>query len=123
MSKKTKHLITYEKRGKTVGRYMYIDAAHTSSEAYGEILRQFAKECGAKECGEYATLWRMYEDCQTKSGVYFDEELCGPGGMSFVLFQTPDVTDAQIRVAKKELKASRDVVCLRVMHIFALAAK
>lgn len=46
----------------------------------------------------------------TKSGVVYDEELAGPGGMSFVLLREPDTTDEMLEDAVRQLRSDRDVV-------------
>lgn len=46
----------------------------------------------------------------TRSGVVFDGELAGPGGMSFVLLREPDTTDQMINDACIQLHQDRDVV-------------
>jgi hypothetical protein len=46
----------------------------------------------------------------TKSGVVYDEELAGPGGMSFVLLREPDTTDQMLQEAVAQLRNDRDVV-------------
>lgn len=48
----------------------------------------------------------------TKSGVVYDGELAGPGGMSFILLKEPNTTDQMIEDAIKELRSDRDVVGL-----------
>lgn len=46
----------------------------------------------------------------TRSGVVYDEELAGPGGMSFVLLREAGTTDEMLEQAVKELRSNRDVV-------------
>jgi len=46
----------------------------------------------------------------TRSGVVYDEELAGPGGMSFVLLREPDTTDEMLQAAVNQLRTDRDVV-------------
>ncbi len=46
----------------------------------------------------------------TPSGVVFDGELAGPGGMSFVLLREASTTDAMLIAAVHELRCNRDVV-------------
>lgn len=46
----------------------------------------------------------------TRSGVVYDEELAGPGGMSFVLLREPDTTDQMLHDAVEQLRRDRDVV-------------
>lgn len=46
----------------------------------------------------------------TQSGVVYDEELAGPGGMSFVLLREPHTTDDMLKAAARQLRLDRDVV-------------
>lgn len=46
----------------------------------------------------------------TRSGVVFDEELAGPGGMSFVLLREDETTEKMIADAVEQLSRDRDVV-------------
>ncbi len=46
----------------------------------------------------------------TQSGVVYDEELSGPGGMSFVLLREAATTDEMLHKAIQELRSNRDVV-------------
>ncbi len=56
----------------------------------------------------------------TRSGVVYDEELAGPGGMSFVLLQEPDTTDAMLAAAVHQLRSDRDVVgSIKVASVLA----
>lgn len=46
----------------------------------------------------------------TKSGVVYDGELAGPGGMSYVLLREPHTTDQLLKEAVAQLRANQDVV-------------
>lgn len=46
----------------------------------------------------------------TRSGVVYDEELAGSGGMSFVLLREVDTTDDMLEAAARQLRQDRDVV-------------
>ncbi len=48
--------------------------------------------------------------CVTRSGVVYDEELAGPGGMSFVLLPESHTTPEMLQAAVAQLRADRDVV-------------
>ena len=46
----------------------------------------------------------------TRSGVVFDQELAGPGGMGYVLLREPNTTDAMLEEAVAQLRRDQDVV-------------
>ena len=92
-----------------------IDNATTTSEKWGEILRDFASENGGK--GDYAEAISLYPDCVTPNGVAYDWELAGPGGASFRLHQWPNINKEQIDEAKRYLKRTQDVVRLVVLKL------
>lgn len=60
----------------------------------------------------------------TRSGVVYDEELAGPGGMSFVLLREPHTTDDMLKAAARQLRLDRDVVgSIKVAAVLPAQAK
>jgi hypothetical protein len=51
----------------------------------------------------------------TRNGVVFDWYLASINGAGFHLLREPHHTDADIEEAKRQLRADRDVVVLRVL--------
>lgn len=107
---------TYLLHNKGRGQMITLDPRETSAEEYGRIQSEFARKTGSKGHYAYAAMVPLYPDC-TANGVPYHEELAGPGGMSFILYQTPGVTDEDIRKAKATLRESRDVVYIGLVRI------
>lgn len=86
-----------------------------SSDDYGRWQKQFASDHEGGFYG-YAEMWRLVDWCKHR-GVYWDEELAGPGGASFVLFCLPENPKEDIDAAEDYIRRGRDVVRLRRMKI------
>lgn len=99
------------------GRVVDIDPKAMSADDYGEMQTGFASEAGAKFQDDYASMYRLWPDQVTPSGVQYAEELAGPGGMSFMLIKMPDTTKEQLRQAKAHLRSSRDVVRMTTLTV------
>ena len=99
------------------GRIVEIDPSATTADDYGEMQQKFAAEAGAKFTDVFASMVRLYPDQVTPSGVQYHEELAGPEGMSFMLFDFPDTTKEQLQQAKAFLRSSRDVVRMSTLRI------
>lgn len=65
--------------------------------------------CGLEYSHQQLERYRNYRQV-TKAGVVYDEELAGPGGMSFVLLRELNTTDSMLKDSVSELRRNRDVV-------------
>lgn len=108
-----KYLIYATRNKVTTGAWIDIPVG-TSSNEYGRIQKEFQELYGSESYNGWAALYRQFEK---EEGVWYDECLAGPDGMSFILFQLPDVSDEQIKKAKASLYHKRDVVHLNVKKI------
>lgn len=52
---------------------------------------------------------------QSYAGLYYDEELAGPDGMSVMLFITDDTTTEQIQQAERAARDKGDVVRIQCL--------
>ncbi|MDA5564334.1 hypothetical protein PJK54_11735 [Cobetia sp. MMG027] len=52
---------------------------------------------------------------QSHAGLYYDEELAGPDGMSVMLFITDDTTTEQIQQAERAARDAGDVVRIQCL--------
>ena len=108
----SKYLITYNQKG----RILNIDTKSMTSNDFGVLQEKFAKEAGAKKNNEFAYMFKLWESYKIND-IYYDYELAGPDGASFLLFAFPEHTKEDIRKAKKQIKNNDDVVRLSVEYI------
>lgn len=64
---------------------------------------------GLEYTGKTLERYRGYHQV-THSGVVYDQELAGPGGMGYVLLREPHTTDAMLKEAVAQLRRDYDVV-------------
>jgi hypothetical protein len=107
----TQYLIHY--KGK--GRFIEVDP-QASSDDYGKLQADFAREAGANEPEEFADMVRIWPDQQTY-GIRYDWGLAGPDGAWFCLYPMPATSKETIERAKAHLRATQDVVSLHVTRI------
>lgn len=81
-----------------------------TSDEYGLIQDWFAKRTGGDT---YSSMRRLRSDDQ-QCGVYYHDELAGPNGASFELFQFPDTPEDDVKRAEEAIRHKFDVVSLRV---------
>jgi len=100
-----------ESNGK--GRLIDVPSGLDSDE-YGRLQTAFASEAGGAE--KYASMWPLWNH-QQHNGVYWDEELAGPGGCSFLVFKFPQHDADVIAQVVSKLRRERDVVELEVLPL------
>jgi hypothetical protein len=115
-----RNLATYLIHWKGIGRIVKLDPRITTAEDYAAIQEKFAKEANHGKTPD--DRWDRYADMPrldyslTANGIPYNFDLCRDGGM-FMLYKTPDKTNDQIAVAKKEIRRDHDVVSLNVLVI------
>jgi len=85
-----------------------------SSDDYGNLQDEFEKAHG----GRYTGMIRF--ETQEEFGVPYDWGLQGPGGAWFLLLRFPTTTEQELREAKHRIRAKRDVVSMRTLHVHKL---
>jgi hypothetical protein len=105
------YLITCNGKGRIVDV-----PSEASSDDYGRLQRAFANEVARHGEDHYPAMWRLYP-CYSRDGVYWHEELAGPDGASFVVFQFPEHMPEQVNAVVEYLQQSRDVVRLKVLRL------
>lgn len=88
-----------------------LDPAATSSDNWGEILREFAGG------GEYAEAISLWPENVTPQGITYDWELAGSAGASFRLHVWAGITAEQVKAAKSWLKSRQDVVYFHTLRL------
>lgn len=91
----------------------------TSSEQWGELQDAWLRRFGGTPGEDWIDCFTLYPDCQVE-GVHFHDELAGPGGVSVILFKTPDISEEQVQRAKIKLHQMRDVVRMHIMRVETL---
>ncbi len=88
------------------------------SEGWGEIQAAFVAEYDPSHSSwnSYALMLRLYDD-QQHLGVWYDEELAGPDGASFLVIQLPDSGEQNVRRCVGRIKSYGDVVRLQRLVI------
>lgn len=86
---------------------------NATSDQYAEVQLSFERYLGKKN-----TEWcSMRNLSQQVHGVWYHDELAGPDGASFEVFQFPGVSDAHIKRAVKTIPEKWDAVRIRVIKI------
>ena len=115
-----RYLMFCESRGVgRVGQWVEVPEG-ASGDDYGRWQEEFASAHGAASRDGFYRFARMVRFSHwevTESGIRYSEELAGPGGMSFELFQLPGDTDEAVEAAKEQIYRQRDVVRLWVVRI------
>lgn len=97
------YLMVFENRAKFVD----IDMRNISEEDLSKIQKDFGD-------GKWsADLFALWPD-QAIDGVFYDYELAGPGGASFIIWQWPGITNEQVHKAKTKIHLDHDVVNLSI---------
>jgi hypothetical protein len=90
-----------------------------SSDEWGALKVEFAKACGSRclSCdSHHVGVFHLYPD-QHRDGVFWDEQLAGPGGIGVIAFEFPDTTPGSGQKVLAHLRNTRDVVRARVVDI------
>ena len=82
-----------------------------SSDGYGALQQWFAKHTKSRD--EYAVMRHLWSHNQI-NGVWYHEELAGPDGAAFEVFQLPDTPPESLEFAVSKIRRDFDVVSLRV---------
>jgi hypothetical protein len=112
---KKNYLLYYDKRGALYPDFL----VGSPSSYYGRIQSAVARLCYPNRRTApffFAEFFELNES-QKVHGVYYREELAGPGGASFQLLKLPDTSAGQIERAERQLRTERDVVRLSVLRI------
>ena len=88
-----------------------------SSDGYGALQDWFAKHTKSRD--EYAVMRHLWSHSQI-SGVWYHEELAGPDGAAFEVFQLPDTPPESLEFAVSKIRRDFDVVSLRVKRFQTL---
>ncbi len=83
-----------------------------SAEAYGDLQKWFSSKVGGAD--KHAEMRSLWSHCNHR-GVFWHDELAGPDGASFEVFQLPTTTISAVADCCKHIRRSFDVVSLRVL--------
>ena len=110
-----KYLIHY----KQVGKLIKLNMRETAAEELGKMQSDFAEQVspGTIEPFKFADLFNMNIFFVTRNGMFYEEELAGPGGMNFTLLVLPKIPREAVVAAKNQLYRDRDVVHIRELRI------
>ena len=87
-----------------------------SSDGYGELQEWFAKHTRGDS---YSSMRKLCSHSQI-SGVWYHDELAGPDGAAFEVFQLPDTPPESLEFAVSKIRRDFDVVSLRVKRFQTL---
>ena len=112
---------TYLIHWRDKGRIVKVDVSATTSDDFGKMQERFATEANngkrpAKDWDRHASMSRL-RPCDSVNGIPYEWGLAGPEGAWFTLIALPGTTVAEIDAAKRELRATRDVVRVRTLKI------
>lgn len=88
-----------------------------SSDGYGDLQEWFAKH--VKSRNKFASTRKLWSHCQI-NGVWYHEELAGPDGASFEVFQLPETQQEHVEYAVSKIRRDFDVVSLRILRFRTL---
>lgn len=88
----------------------------TSADDWETLQREFAKACGKRDPDSWVSCYPLHAD-QYCRGVFWDEELAGPDGISVLLLPFPNATEEDVKAVGRLLRNTRDVVRSRVLTV------
>ena len=110
--------------GEKVGAFIEFEPREWSSDDYGEAQQTFVAQFGKKNStsilDKYADMFTIYSDQVTSNGIIYSDDIVSVDGAAFTLLQLPGVSRSDITAASRELKRSRDVVCMYKLKIAKL---
>lgn len=87
-----------------------------SSDGYGQLMEWFAKHTRGYS---YSSMRKLHP-ANHSHGVWYTEELAGPDGAAFELFQLPTTPAHHVDAAERKIRHDSDVVRLRVIRFKTL---